>query len=87
MLLGTSGGRSSRTSLRNSVESTEIAIEAAAISARRGRRRRIATAATSAIAITSEPIETIRRKLSACAAREEKKSWPTKACSSRRWPQ
>jgi hypothetical protein len=34
----------------------------------------IATEATRTIARTSEPIETIRRKLSACAARDEKKS-------------
>ncbi len=67
--------------------STEMPIEAAANRASRGRRRTIATAATSTTARTSEPIETIRRKLSACAARDAKKSWPTKACSSSRWPQ
>ena len=44
--------------MRNSVEISEIPIEAAAIGASRGRRRRMATAATSAIASTSEPIET-----------------------------
>ncbi len=87
MKLGTSGGRSSSTSLSTSVAISEIPIEAAAISASRGRLRRKATAATRPIASSSVPIETMRRKLSAWAARDEKKSWPTKACSSRRWPQ
>ncbi len=80
-------GRSRMTCLSASVQTIEPMIDAAASRASRGRRRIIATAATSVVAKSSEPIETIRRKLSACASRDVKKSWPTKACSSRRWPQ
>jgi hypothetical protein len=87
MKLATRLGRSSSECLRISVASTETPIEAAAKIASRGRRRTTATAATRTAASSSEPIETIRRKLSACAAREAKKSWPTKECSSRRCPQ